>query len=47
MKDEYATPPEEVAKAIQYTVTSYNIELIAIVGNDIIMMMDGNKEKLV
>jgi hypothetical protein len=39
----HANPTEEVAKAILYTVTSYNIELIALVGNDIIMMMETKK----
>jgi hypothetical protein len=40
---EHANSPEEVTKAILYTITSYNIELIAVVGNDIIMMMETKK----
>jgi hypothetical protein len=36
-------PPEEVTQAMLYTVTSYNIELIAVIGNDIIMMMEIKK----
>lgn len=40
---EHATPPEEVANAIMLAITSNNLELRYLVGNDMIMMAETKK----